>query len=1030
MSSRTYGREYELLIEQGLTDAETDAIPVIVDVADSSSSAVGTMDAISGFSDARSLDAIGASAATVDKSAGKTALDRLDREYGLESVHLDYEVEASLNTSVEAIAGELARQQYDVNGSGVTVAVLDTGVDADHPDLDDAVVKQEDFTGDGTGDRDGHGTHVAGTIAGDGSANGNFTGVAPGAAIMDVKVLGDDGSGSISQVIEGIEYADTNGADVISMSLGGPGDIDDPIVDAVNKAESNGTVVVAAAGNAGPDRRTIGSPALAPSSIAVGATDSLTGKIAEFSSRGPTTAGIIKPDLVAPGVGITAANAGGTAASDTPNPYVEYSGTSMATPHVSGVVAMMLDADPDATPDRVRNTLLSTTDAPVSGVDSPTDAFAQGTGRVNASAAVSPDLILTNASESLGVVGNEPYVNRTLTVGNPTNESVELLVEPSMTDVTEGTASETPWVERDRIELNGSESTTLNYSVATDVDGGSYAGEIVLVENRTDDRHRAVFGFVSGKRVTVEKTAFSDGGSVDGDPVWIASGDETTATNIGEDGTATFLATGENYVVHSAGFDEDANQPISTAEWVNVSRTQTVTLNESATVPVTLNGSAFDGGVRSVQVTPSAQFRIENSYITWSGPYGGTNAKTVRFTPDSRINASVAHTFAPSSQHGTGADLDVDDVYHVLDVTDPVEYAVQPDEFATVNSSYLRTAKGEDYGLFLYSSSNRYDDAISPGYVWDVGDRVSQRVHISGTADIAVNARTNSGDFWQIERYENPSGGEEFEAAFQRLPTTGDVSLTLGPSSLDVHGVFAADQPPHRLDYRALEEGNNAYLNNPYAVTVNDDVVANGTGQGSFSRFLDMNLTDGDEVAVSMLGRNPSGVLSTETRTETLVTYTEGGDNTPPRIESVEIADADRYNRVDAGNVTIRVDVDSSDGVNASTARILTAPGDVDAPAFSNETVNPSGTWTEHDVTVTTEEDVEELEATVNASDYNGTLHFATLVSDTGGDAYYTETRNAFHVGSVPTLEDGTGGDGSTATETITGELTTADGEP
>ncbi|RLM53080.1 hypothetical protein DVK07_21275, partial [Halorubrum sp. Atlit-26R] len=98
----------------------------------------------------------------------------------------------------------------------------------------------------------------------------------------------------------------------------------------------------------------------------------------------------------------------------------------MATPHVSGVVAMMLDADPDATPDRVRNTLLSTTDAPVDEANSPTGAFAQGTGQVNASDAVSPDLVLTNASESLGVVGDEPYVNRTLTVENPTNDSVEL----------------------------------------------------------------------------------------------------------------------------------------------------------------------------------------------------------------------------------------------------------------------------------------------------------------------------------------------------------------------------------------------------------------------------------------------------------------------------------------------------------------------------------------------------------------------------------------------------------------------------
>lgn len=1021
--------DVEFLIEQGLTDAETDAIPVIVNVDGESSSAVGAMDAISGFSNPRSLESIGASAATVDKNAGTTALDRLDREYELESVHLDYNVEVSLNTSVEAIAGEQARQQYDVNGSNVTVAVLDTGVDADHPDLDDAVVEQVDFTNDGTGDRDGHGTHVAGTIAGDGSVDGNFTGVAPGADIMDVKVLGDDGIGSISQVIDGINYADTNGADVISMSLGGSGDIDDPIVEAVNEAEANGTVIVVAAGNSGPDRRTIGSPALALSSIAVGATDGSTGELVRFSSRGPTTAGVVKPDLVAPGVDITAANAGGTADSDTPDPYIEYSGTSMATPHVSGVVAMMLDADPGATPDRVRNTLLSTTDTPVDGADSPTDAFAQGTGQVNASDALSPDLVLTNASESLGVVGDEPYVNRTLTVENPTNDSVELLVEPSMTDVTEGTASETPWVERDRIELNGSESTTLNYSVATDVDGGSYAGEIVFVENRTDDQHRAVFGFVSGERITVEKTAFSDGGSVVGDTVWIESGDETAVKNIGTDGRATFLVTGQEYVVHSAGFDEETNQPISTAEWVNVSRTQSVTLNESKTVPVTLNGSAFDGGVRSVQVMPKTQFRVGDSSVTWTGRYDNRNAKTVRFTPDTRVNASVAHAFAPNDQHDTGSNLDVDDVYydvyHVLPVTDPVEYAVQPDEFATINTTYLRVAKGEDHAVHLHSHSTRYDDGYSTSSIWDVGDRTTQRVHLDGDARITVNGWTDFGVLWQTGAYTNPTGGEEFEAAFQRLPTTGDVTFELDPDRVEVDGLFMTDQPPHRLEYRSRE-----VENNPYRVAINGETVANGTEDGNFDEYLDYNLTGGDEVAVGMLGQNPGGILSTETRTEALVTYQENGDNTPPTVESVEVGDADRYNRVDAGNVTIRVDVASTDGVNASTARILTAPEDVDDPAFLNGTVNPNGTWTEHDVTVTTEGDVEELEATINASDYDGTLHFATLVSDTGGDAYYTETRNAFHVSTVPTLEDGTSGDGSTATETITGELTTADGEP
>src|SRR5439155_11214478 len=216
--------------------------------------------------------------------------------------------------SVPQIGGP-AGGQAGFDGTGVTVAVLDTGVDDTHPDLAGKVVGSSDFTDSGTTtDGHGHGTHCASIIVGSGAASGGrYRGVAPGAKLMVGKVLADDGSGLDSWVMAGMDWAARSGARIVSMSLGGDAtDGTDPLsaeIDALT-AET-GTLFVVAAGNSGAPV-TIGSPGTASTALTVGAVDKQN-RMADFSSRGPRLGdGAAKPEIVAPGVGIVAARAAGT----------------------------------------------------------------------------------------------------------------------------------------------------------------------------------------------------------------------------------------------------------------------------------------------------------------------------------------------------------------------------------------------------------------------------------------------------------------------------------------------------------------------------------------------------------------------------------------------------------------------------------------------------------------------------------------------------------------------------------------------
>ena len=305
-----------------------------------------------------------------------------------------------------------------IDGSGVTVATIDTGI-APHPDFGNRVLARVDFTPGGAGDDGfGHGTHLAGVIAGDGSASlGKWRGVAPGANLVSLKVAGENGATDVSVVIAAIQWVvthkDAYGIRVLNLAFGTdavqPYALD-PLDAAVERAWAAGITVVVSAGNRGPGAGTISKPGDDPYVITVGAADlHQTGdrsddEVAPFSSRGPTPDGFEKPDLVGPGTTIVATrDAGGTIDQLHPDAVVDDSyfkgtGTSQAGAIVSGVVALMVDANPSLTPRRVKGILMGTTFR--------TAAYRQGGGEglVDAAAAVQAAWTTDVANPNVGLV--------------------------------------------------------------------------------------------------------------------------------------------------------------------------------------------------------------------------------------------------------------------------------------------------------------------------------------------------------------------------------------------------------------------------------------------------------------------------------------------------------------------------------------------------------------------------------------------------------------------------------------------------
>ncbi|MEU9093966.1 S8 family serine peptidase [Streptomyces sp. NPDC048428] len=419
------------LVKMGYDDKKTGGIPLIATYATARGRALPV--APRGAEKTRDLDSIHGAALKAGKDTARAFWDDIAKtstarslDNGIAKLWLDGRVEAALKDSVPQVnAPQAWAEGYD--GKGSKVAVLDTGIDPAHPDVKDRILETKSFVpGEEVLDKHGHGTHVASTIAGSGAASDGLNkGVAPGADLIIGKVLSNEGSGADSGIIEAMEWAKAEGADVVSMSLGSsvPDDGSDPMSLAVDSLSADGgPLFVIAAGNA-YGAGTIGSPGSAEKALTVAAVDKQDNR-ADFSSMGPLTRSYgLKPDLSAPGVDINAA-----ASQSVPGiegMYQSMSGTSMATPHVAGAAAIVKERHPDWSGQRIKDALMT------SSKELPDyTPYEQGTGRLDVKAAIDTTIEATGsvavASYDWPHSPSDAVAERTITYRNTGTEDVTL----------------------------------------------------------------------------------------------------------------------------------------------------------------------------------------------------------------------------------------------------------------------------------------------------------------------------------------------------------------------------------------------------------------------------------------------------------------------------------------------------------------------------------------------------------------------------------------------------------------------------
>jgi PGF-CTERM protein len=1021
--------DVQFLVQQNLTDAETDSIPVIVSEEESrdvyvhgqsDDDSVGVLDSVSGTEKTRTLESIDAAAGEVRKDQSASAYEELATDGSVEKVSLDVKYRVELDNTDDAVSASSARQTYDVNGSGVTVAVLDTGIDETHPAIDE-VVDHRDFTNDGTtDDLGGHGTHVAGIVASD---NATYTGMAPGAELMNVRVLNSDGVGYTSWIIDGMEYADNSGADIISMSLGSDADShrsNDPYTDAVDKVTNNGTLVVVSAGNSGSDYRTVGSPGITKNSLTVGASDRAgwyASDIAGFSSRGPTPHGYFtKPDVVAPGVGVVSAASSDD--SDTTGDFTTKSGTSMAAPAVSGIAALVMEKHPGWGPERVKNVITSTSDSLGSY-----DVYTQGAGEVNATDALDSAVSVSPGTIDFGRLGDEGLVNRTVTVTNLGNTEVTLDASASATNIDTGETTDVG-LNRTQVTVPAGGTAHLNLTVNTSDAVGVYSGRVSLAGGE----YSAIFGFTKGENdVTIEKRGI-DGTSTEGDFVWLFPEDTGSTMadggkigQIGADGTVTFNVTGTgDYHIFSDGVNEQTGESIVMSDSFSASGSSTQTLDESNTASYAIDTSEIEA-----ETGPLDPRNVEVTYVTETdaGAYitgfstGDTDATTVRFSQDDSLEASVERLFVPSDAGENS--FDTSEVYHLIHTTSGVSGSqtttVEPADLSEKRVTYTRDAESQTYNATLSAVSDTWYgfDSILFDYVVEVedgvGDRYGQSIYVNdGVGFHGVGAAAEDDpSSWSLGTSYTFSADSEWTTRDQvnRHPYTGRIfwGFDYDEDQLQYYDAVAqSDQGFHVFEDGSIDES---------TLTINGQTEATHSfSDGRIWDASEYSVSQGDDVTLEVVGNNAATTLSTRTVTTYSTTYERDGDNQPPEIGEVNVTGLNAEN-TDGRTVTVRFTVGGNpDSLTAMVGKdAATVPFDSDGSGWDAMSVEKA--WESGEVVG--------YVATYDPGEHAGTLDLAVRATDADGNVVESTTFDAFRVDSKqPTVTVQDVGSGETASGT------------
>jgi len=368
-----------------------------------------------------------------------------------------------------------------IDGSGIRIAILDTGIDASHPDFyfpngTSKIAAAISFTGEPVTDGYGHGTHVASIAAGTGAASsGQYVGVAPGATLLNVKVLNNMGEGSESWIISGIQWAVDNNASIINMSFSDDTSSSgtDPLSTTINWATQQGVVCVVAAGDSGPASYTIGSPGATDSAITVGASTN-NDAFATFSSTGPTSDNRTKPDVLAPGVDIIAARANGTSMGTPISQYYTMaSGTSMAAAEVTGAAALLLNAYPTRTPLQIKMALANT------AKDIDANVLQQGSGRIDVCQAINASILAT-PNISFGTVNTETTYNSNVTLQNLAQETFNVTSSVEAWHMGDETPYQAAFLTPANLTLPPENTSTieLTLNITADLPSGFFEGRI------------------------------------------------------------------------------------------------------------------------------------------------------------------------------------------------------------------------------------------------------------------------------------------------------------------------------------------------------------------------------------------------------------------------------------------------------------------------------------------------------------------------------------------------------------------------